>query len=344
MSPVMEPGRVRRLLLVKLSSLGDVVHSLPLLEALRVGLGPKVEIIWAVREKFADLLHGNPHLSVLSTLKESAFGDVMAFGRTLSGMHSDVALDAQGLLLSGVVTRLSGAPVRIGFDLGREGNTLFLTHAVVPAKERRHMVEKLLGFCDALGIPRLAPRPQEYLARGEISTAEKLVVNIGEGPRVGCIIGASTPAKMWPRKRWVELARILNGQGFRVVLLGGSGEQSLAEEIVQEAGGAVAVNLAGKTSPRVLASVQAQCAAVVGGDSGPTHLAVAVGVPVVGLYGVTDPVRTGPDWGAAPSVTLDFAEKDAPPASRRPRHPTLPDALARIPAPAVAEAVTKLVG
>lgn len=104
----------------------------------------------------------------------------------------------------------------------------------------------------------------------------------------------------------------------------------------------MAGNLAGKTPLRVLASLLACCDVVVGGDSGPTHLAVAVGTPVVGLYGVTDPVRTGPDWGPAPAVVLDFAEQDAPPAQRRPRHPAVADALARIPPEAVAEATLRL--
>jgi ADP-heptose:LPS heptosyltransferase len=131
-------------------------------------------------------------------------------------------------------------------------------------------------------------------------------------------------------------------QGVNVVLLGGPAETATAEAVARGAAGGVAVNLAGRTPPRVLASVLARCQAVVGGDSGPTHLAVAVGTPVVGLYGVTDPARTGPGWGAAPAVVLDYAEKDAPPAKRRPRHPTVPDALARIPADAAAKAALAL--
>jgi ADP-heptose:LPS heptosyltransferase len=86
----------------------------------------------------------------------------------------------------------------------------------------------------------------------------------------------------------------------------------------------------------------ARCSVVAGGDSGPTHLAVAVGTPVVGLYGVTDPVRTGPQWGASASVTLDYAEAEAPPEARRARHPTVGDALARIPPDAVAGAAERL--
>lgn len=341
---VVDPKIIKRLLFVKLSSLGDVVHALPLLEAIREGLGPEVHIIWAVRTKFADLLQGNPHLSALSTLKGSGIGEIWGFGQTLKTERFDVALDTQGLLASGVVTRLSGAPVRIGYDLNREGNTLFLTHPVVPAKQRAHMVEKLLGFCDALGIPRLPPRPQTYLAEGERAKAGELLAGARNGPIIGCIVGASTPEKTWPQERWVAVARQLADDGCQVILLGGPSEVSIGEAITKEAGGAITANLAGKTTPRVLASVLARCDVVVGGDSGPTHLAVAVGTPVVGLYGVTDPVRTGPNWGAAPAIVLDYAEKDAPPETRRPRHPTLTDSLARIPAEAAATAALGLIG
>ena len=205
------------------------------------------------------------------------------------------------------------------------------------------MVEKLMGFCDALGIPRLAPRPQRYLAEGQSAAARALLAEIGgEGPMVGCIVGASTPEKTWPWERWVALAGMLRANGVRVVLLGGPAEKEVADRIVDEAKGAVALNLVGRTPLTTLASVMANCDVVVGGDSGPTHLAVGVGTPVVGLYGVTDPVRTGPHWGPSPSITLDFAQTDAPPENRRARHPTITDGLSRIPADAVAEAAEKL--
>lgn len=341
--PVIAPDQVQRLLIVKLSSLGDVVHTLPLLDALRVGYGPDTKIAWVVRDKFAPLLAGNPNLSGLHQLRGSGISALWATRSALQAGKFDVALDAQGLLKSGVVARLSGAPVRVGFDLNREGSGHFLTHPVVPARHRAHMVDKLMGFCDALGLPRLPVRPQTYLANGNVGVACVLMGGAGDsGPVVGCIVGASTPEKAWPVERWAQAARLLADAGTRPVLLGGPGEVETARQIVESAGGAVARNLAGETTPQVLASVLARCQVVIGGDSGPTHLAVAVGTPVVGLYGVTDPVRTGPNWGASPAVVLDFAEKDAPPKSRRPRHAGLTDAIARIPADVCARAALAL--
>jgi heptosyltransferase I len=342
-APTPERPRLRRVLMVRLSALGDVAHALPLAEALRAGLGPSVFLGWAVRSRFAELLHGNPHLDAVYELPGTGARAVAAFGKRLRGEQYDAALDAQGLLLSGVVTRLSGAPLRIGLDRNREGNRLFLTHPIVPGRERTHFASKLLGFCDALGIPRLTPRPQTYLAEAEAEPARALLAEAGDGgPRVALILGASNPYKTWPVERWAAATRLLADQGARVVLLGAPDERSTAARVCEEARGCVAASLAGRTTLRMLAAVLAQCDVVIGGDTGPTHLAVAVGTPVVGLYGVTDPALTGPNWGPAPATVLDFAEQDSPPERRRPRHPTLLDALARIPAAAAARAALAL--
>lgn len=332
----------RRLLLVKLSSLGDVVHTLPLLEALRSGLGPEAHLVWAVRRPFANLLEGNPHVSALRVLEERGLRGALSFGKQLRSERFDTALDPQGLFLSGLIAFLSGAPRRVGLDLNREGNRLFLTEPRVSGRTRRHQVEKLLDFCDVLGLPRLAPRPQAYLAEGEAHTAEAWLAPLGRAGRIGCVIGTSTPSKEWPVERWCALARQLAAQGLKPVLLGGPGEVAAAARVVQDAQGAVALNLVGQTSLRQLASVLARCQVVVGGDTGPFHLAVAVGTPTVGLYGVTDPVRVGPTWGAAPALVLDYVEKEAPPELRRTRHPLVAFPLAAIPVEAVTQAVLKL--
>lgn len=334
----------QRLLMIKLSSLGDVVHTLPLIEALRVGLGPDAHLAWAVRRPFANLLEGNPHLSAIHILEGRGLAEGVAFGKKLHAEHYDTVLDPQGLFLSGLIAFLTGAPRRIGLNLNREGNALFLTEASVEGKARRHQVEKLLGFCEAVGVPVLAPRKQTYLADGEAVAAEALLATATPGPRVACIVGTSLPAKEWPVENWAALLRLLAAQGLQPILLGGPGEVAAAERLVQETGGAVTLNLVGKTSLRQLASVLARCAVAVGGDTGPFHLAVAVGTPCVGLYGVTDPVRVGPTWGVAPAVVLDYVEKEAPPEFRRTRHPMVPLPLARIPVEAVRDAVVRLVG
>ena len=322
-----------RVLVIKLSSLGDVVHTLPLIEALRAGLGPDVHLAWAVRKAFAPLVKGNPHLSAVHVLEEKSLAGTLAFGKALKSERFDTALDPQGLLVSGLLTFLSGAPRRIGLDKNREGNRLFLTEASVASTHRAHQVEKLMGFCDALGIPRLAPRVQSYLADGNGPALPM------DRPLIGCIVGASTPDKTWPLEHWTALATALEARGMTPVLLGGPGAEAEAAQNVATPGSLV---LAGKTNLTELAATLARCSVVIGADTGPLHLAVAVGTPVIGIYGVTDPARTGPTWGPTPAIVLDAVEKEAPPESRRPRHGTIPDALARISVEMVLDAVERL--
>ncbi len=330
-----------RLLLVKLSSLGDVIHALPLVQALRTGLGTEAAIGWAVGRAFAPLVENNPYLSWTHVLPSKSLPDIWTFGQELRPLDYDTVLDAQGLLVSGVVTALSGAPRRVGFDTGREGNNWFLTDPIVPNRERKHVVERLLGFCESVNIPRPARvEAQTYLTTTDVSA---LLGPAQPTPLIGCIVGASVANKAWTAERWTQCLKLLASNGTRPILLGTQNEAAAAATIAQNAGNAVAANLVGRTNLLELASVLAQCAVVIGPDSGPTHLAVAVGTPVVGLYGVTDPAKTGPEWGPAPAIVLDYAALDAPPETRRPRHPTLTDAIARIPAQAVADAVFQLI-
>ncbi len=320
-----------------------MVHALPLAQALRAGLAPDAVIAWAVGESFAPLLEANPYLSWTHVLPSKGPRDLWDFGQVLRPYDYDTALDAQGLFVSGAVTLSSGARRRVGFDGGREGNRFFLTDPIVPNTERIHVVERLLGFCEAVNVPRPAKiEAQTWLAGADVSALLE-PARRGGAPLVGCVVGASVASKSWTSERWAACVRLLADAGVRPVLLGSPGEAGAAEVVERIAGDATGANLVGKTSLPELASVLAGCAVVVGPDSGATHLAVAVGVPVVGLYGVTDPARTGPDWGPARSIVLDYAIDDAPPETRRPRHPTLPDALARIPPQAVADAVLRLI-
>ena len=332
-----------RLLIVKLSSLGDIVHTLPLLQALRLGLGADAAIGWAVGHNFASLIENNPYLSWEHRLASKNISDVWALSQELRPIDYDTALDAQGLFVSGAVTLLSGAFRRVGFDSGREGNRLFLTDPMVANRERKHIVQRLLGFCDTVNIPRPEKIEAQTYLTGTDVTALLESAKPDTGPLIGCIVGASVANKAWPPERWVECLRNLASAGVRPVLLGAKNESESANIIAQGAGEAIAANLVGQTNLLELASVLAKCAVVIGPDSGPTHLAVAVGTPVVGLYGVTDPAKTGPTWGPAPAIVLDYAVSDAPPETRRPRHPTLTDAIARIPVQAVVDAVFRLI-
>lgn len=303
-----------RILIVKLSSFGDVLHALPLADTLKAGF-PESRIDWVVRAGYAPLLQGNPNLDAVIPLPRKRFADGLAVGRVLRARGYDIALDIQGLFYSGWIAWLSGAPRRIGFDANREGNRLFLTDARTVSSDRAPMTEKILRVADTLGIPRTPPGPQRYLADAEPVEAQALLADIPSGATpIAVVVGASSPVKTLPPERWIGLLRAFAARGWHPVLIGGDAEKSIARTL---AGALPVSDLVGKTPFRTLASVLARCRATVGGDTGALHLSVAVGTPVVGLYGVTDPARSGPRWSTTPVVVLDAGDD---PTQRRFRH------------------------
>lgn len=282
-----------RLLIVKMSSIGDVIHALPIATILKQNY-PGIELGWVVRKRCAGLLEGNPDVDHVNVIPDRPkLADLLSLTGELRKQKFEVAIDMQGLLLSGLVTWLSGARRRIGLNLNREQNALFLTEPVVPAKadRNRHAIDILRGFLPPLGIYIDTPWPdQPYLAQGD-AAADMLP----GGPQIALNVGASSVYKQWPVDRWTALAKRLVGSGSKVVLVGGPQDVDAAVQVEQGAdAGNSLVNIAGKTSLRELGHILKHCDVVVTADTGPMHLAVAVGTPTVALFGPTNPVRTGP--------------------------------------------------
>ena len=297
---------IKRLLIVKMSSIGDVAHALPVIGLIRRSR-PDMFIGWVVKERCAALLKANPAIDRLYILPDkAALSDLLALRRQLKRDRFDTVFDMQGLFLSGVVAAASGARCRVGLDRNRELNRLFLTDAVVPGKDgSRHAVDVLLGFCDYLGI-RWSKRDVElfssadsFLARSEEEFASNSLAGFVR-PIVALNLGASSVYKMWPSSHWRELAAGLVESGASLLLLGGPCDRATADDVGQwvHAPGRVC-NMAGKTSLDQLAALLAKCSLLISGDTGPLHVGVAVGTPVVALFGPTDPGRTGPYTAAS---------------------------------------------
>lgn len=292
-------SNVNRILIVKLSSFGDVVQTLPLLHGIRASF-PSATIGWAVQKSFAPLLHGHPYIDNLHVLDSKKLGPCLELGEELRTAKYDIVLDAQGLFVSALVARLSNAPMRIGYNWRREANNIFMTDTSVIATDRVHMVEKILRLGDAVGASRNPFLMDTFLASKPMS-----VDMTGDHKQLAAlVVGASVASKTLSPEHWARIADKLVGDGFTPVLIGGPQEQPVAEKIEALASNPV-INLAAKTSFTALAGVLANAAVVVSSDTGALHLAVAVGAPSVGLFGVTDPVRTGNNWGNAPFITLD---------------------------------------
>ncbi len=296
---------IQRLLIVKTSSIGDVIHALPVVQAIK-DAAPYLELGWVVRRRCADILTGNPCIDHLYLLSDKpSLQELYLLRRELHSAHYDMALDMQGLALSGLVTRLSGAPIRVGWDRNREMNALFLTHPTILGKAKdAHEIDLLYGFAEALGVhaPHSEFTPQPYLAAENAAEADEWLSAL-PGPRIALNVGASRAYKRWPLSNWIEVAQALTQSGQSVAFVGDKTDAETVTQITPYLSPNF-VNLAGKTTLRELASVLAACNLLVSGDSGPMHLAVAVGTPTLAIFGATNPVRHGP-YGARNTILHD---------------------------------------
>lgn len=285
-----------RILLVRLSALGDVVQCLPALAALRAGQ-PSAEIGWLVEDRNAELLRDHPHLDRVFVF-ERRKGSVRAtlrLRRELAAWRPDVAIDLQGNLKGATLARLSGAARRIGLPEGeaREGAHRFATETVAAGSAGEHRADRALRLVAPLGA-----RPGAEPALGRLDDALRDAVRArlaaaGVAPGGYALLVPGTSEfgafKRWPARRFGELAsRLAGSRGLVPLVVQGPGQEDLAEEAVSHAGGAA--RLAPLTSGlRELQALLADAALVVGADSGPVVLASALGVPTVALFGPKDP-------------------------------------------------------
>lgn len=291
-----------RILVVRLSALGDVLFALPALRLLREAR-PAARITFLVEDRFADLLLGHPDLDELIVFrrKRIARGDARAAIRLVRDLRSrrfDVALDFQGNLKSGVLTRLSGAKRRIGFEppASREGNRFFTNRRVAPPEGVRWRPERDAALLRGLGIeppkgplratpPRFGPEETDFAERADGAAP-------GGGPLV--IVHPGTSAfgafKRWAPERHAALAEELVARaGARVLVTHGPGELPLARAVAAAAApGAVTIAPATR-SLRELAALLARADLVIGADTGPVHVAAVLGRPVIAIFGPKDP-------------------------------------------------------
>jgi lipopolysaccharide heptosyltransferase I len=285
-----------RFLVVRLGSLGDIVHTLPAVHALRAKF-PGAQIDWLVEDKWRALLIGNPDINEVIHLDRSTWSGVSSCVRQLRRRKYDCAIDFQGLYKSALLTRLSGARRRIGFaiELLREsGAAWFYTERVHSTAS--HVVDQNLALAHNLG----AEKGETRFPLANSDEAERFVrMQLGaKGGKKYFVMspGGGWMSKCWPAEQYGHLHRRLlslySFAGWRGVVNYGPGERKLAEAVRLVAGEADPLLFSGDL-PQLMALIRGT-ALFVGGDSGPLHLAVALGTPVVGLYGPTDPSRNGP--------------------------------------------------
>lgn len=304
-----------RILLVKPSSLGDVIHALPVLHGLRRRY-PTARLDWLIAPAFAPLIEGHPDLSEAVLFDRRQYGAIgrrwsatrgfLRFLRELRDRRYDLVIDLQGLFRSGFLARATGAPVRLGFRNGREGSPLFYTDLIETPDPNAHAVDRNMLVAGRLGFADARVRFDLALTAAERDDAQRLLsqAGIAPGPPVLAVFpGARWETKLWPVERFAAAAERLIEAGVAVVLLGGPDEAERCQAIERRCASPV-VNLVGRTTVRQLAAVIARCDAVLCQDSAPMHLAVALDRPLVCLTGPTNPARTGPYRRGADVVRL----------------------------------------
>ncbi len=292
-----------KFLLVRLSSFGDVVFTLPLAKALR-GAGDR--LAWAVEGPLAGLVEGAPYVdaTLVATTRawrrrpfsEGTRAELRTFLRALRAFEPDVVVDGQGLLKSAWITLAARAPRKVGFGFrtATEKVNALVTHERVDVPAGTHVVDRGLALAEHVlgrsGFPR-TPDVSHLVARPAPEVDDWVAARRAR-PFALLQPFSSRETKEWDAGETSAFCRALAAKGIDPVLRWGPGERERAERIVAGSGGTA--SLAPPSPPAASARLASRAALFVGADTGPTHLAAAAGTPTLALYGPTDPARFGP--------------------------------------------------
>lgn len=302
------PNPRKNFLFIKMSSLGDVMHALPALRTLRAN-HPGASIAWLVEAPYQDLLYNNPDLDEIIVVRTRSWrknwtfktlGEIWATISLLRKRGFDAAIDLQGLIKTGLIAFLSGAPQRLGFNRKncREPlNALFTNKKTAHVDPGLHVIDLYLNLIGLTGGNRrhAQPHPLDVSEENRMAADQFFRENpeILAKPIAVVNPGAGFATKLWRPERFAKLAdRIADELGLSLLLAWGPGEKSMAEQIAgwmnQKSW------IAPETTIQESIALFGHAALMIGGDSGPLHLCAGMGVPTVSIFGPTDPARNGP--------------------------------------------------
>jgi predicted lipopolysaccharide heptosyltransferase III len=298
---------MRNILVIKLRYVGDVLLATPVLRALREQF-PDARLTMAVNRGTEDVLKWNPDVNEILVVERSGWSEQMRFLRALRRRAFDCVLDLTDGDRSAILAWASGVPFRIGMNEEHRWRGLLYTTVVKVKPGVAHRVEQDLQILHGLGIEPKVTTPVLKTSPGDDREAARLLQDIGVGGEGGSSSspllimlqpGARYWFKAWPAEQFAELAdRLAAWCRARVLIGGGPDERELAESIRGRASSAPSV-VAGRTTLLQYAALLNRCALFVGNDNGPMHMAAALGVPVVALFGPSDPAVWGPRGGRA---------------------------------------------
>lgn len=310
----------KNILLIKMSSLGDILHTLPFAAALRQRY-PKAKITWLVHPQFAGFVPDAPTIDEVLyfdkvKFNKLGFGGKIAYFKEMHALlhskHFDLVIDMQGLFKSAVLAAISGCDNRIGYAEMREGSGL-ISKAISGSHRKDHVIERYLDVARYLGakveglddvrfpMPDLTKETEAVKAKLE----EK---GYAGGAYVVMVPGARWETKVWPVEHYAALAKMIAAEGKYIVLAGGPDDAAKGAAIKQQAAVEQVIDLTGQTSLRELAALIKDCAVYISADTGPLHFAAALKKPLVAMYGPTLADRTGPYGSDKASVLLSPAK------------------------------------
>jgi heptosyltransferase I len=278
-----------------LSALGDVVHALPVVTAIKRH-APHTHLTWILQPGPAALVKGHAAVDdILVFERRKGMRGFLDLRRALKGRPFDLVLALQPYFKAGLITWMAKSPIKLGLDWGRarDLNWLFTTDRISP-RPLGHIQDQFLEFLDAIGVPRgepdwgLAPSAAE-------SEAARAVIKGAARPLVGLVVATSKPPKNWPAERYAQLAtRLAIEHRARCIMLGDTSAQGrAAADAILARTESAPIDALGVGLRTTLALLK-ECDVVVSPDTGPFHMCVAMNVPAVGLYGYTNPKRFGP--------------------------------------------------
>lgn len=308
MTAISFPTEPQRILIIKPSAIGDVVHALPVLSLLR-RKWPEAQVSWVVTPACAGLVEEHPQIDQTirfertmwsrSWRSPAALTNLLRFARGIRARQFDLVIDLQGLLRSGWIVAESKAPVRVGFSNARELGWLFYTHRI-PMRWEDHAVDRNLCIAEALGLGRA---PVEFQFAVDDRDRQHVAGLVRRDSRYAVLLpGTNWETKKWPVEKFAALVRPLRDRfELASVVAGSASEAQLGHQIPG------ATNLCGKTTLRQLVALLEGAALVIANDSGPMHIAAALGRPLVVMHGPTSAVRTGPYGRLDCVVRIDLA-------------------------------------
>ena len=297
----------KRIAVVRLSAVGDVLHCTPVVRAIKKA-DPSCHITWIVGSVSADVLAGNPYIDEVyiwsrehweKLLRQHRFSEALDYWRQLRDdlcqRSFDIALDIHGIFISGLVMLATGAKRKIGMLNTRELNHLFVTERATRLPEGPHMIQRYLSILSALDIPSDGYAMDLVPTSEAIEFADTFLRQAGYDPSKPLV--AFSPRTTWTTKNWppeyfAAVAAELSGE-VQLLLCGSPGDRTVADEIISQAQKPF-INAVGQTRLHELTALLSRCDTLLTGDTGPLHMAVALGVPTVSIFGPTNPTVYGP--------------------------------------------------